>query len=130
MTSPEPFDYLHDAVVVELRCYCDAAHVRHIAIRVACDDDAGYSNWNGQQILVELQDVVEANYQMVGSMADPETIDHWDIEAAGTEAAAFNHQPTSQTLSAFSPRHQCNITFHSGSNLTAVCQQIVATVVT
>jgi hypothetical protein len=120
---------LHDATVLELRFYCDATHVRHIAIRVACDDDAGYAAWNGQQVLVELQDVGEANYQMVGSMADPETIDHWEIEAAGPEAAPFNQQPTSQTLRALSPRYQCNITFHSGSKLTGMCAQIVATVV-
>lgn len=69
LTSTEPLDYLHAAVVLSLAWEPLREDGRVLRLDAQCDADAGHPDWNGRKVSVRLLDVVLANHFVFGAVA-------------------------------------------------------------
>lgn len=59
-------DYLHDAELVHLSFFVDDDGLKRLILRVICDADCGYEEWNACTIEVAFIDILLARGQLLG----------------------------------------------------------------
>jgi hypothetical protein len=117
-------EYLHDCVLLEMK-YDAVSEDRKLSLLLKAPDDLGYAPWDGQQLSVTADDVYFLQSVMWGHVAGAETLDAWNEGISdATQQDLDRHTATGLKV----PALKYTITFHSGSYLELVCEDIAVDV--
>jgi hypothetical protein len=119
------WDWLHDAVVREF-LFQTHDDERVLKIFLNCPKDCGYAPWQGKKLVLSFHDISAMN-QMVWGVRGKETIDSIQTQ----NSASFREKTiVARRTGEGSKNFEVKITFHSGSLLEILCEDLKADVVT
>ncbi len=121
LTDVQNLAYLHDAKCIAITWDCSDSSRRILRILVVADVEAGFSLWEGKELIITLSDVLATRFTGWGFQTGQETID------ACRESISDSLEQECQLLLAsgiFVPPFKFSISFHSGSCLEVVCSEI------
>ena len=120
-TPLELVDYLHDAAVNEIRLEFDEDGTRRFRLRMQCDSDCGYHEWNGRKIEVCFLDPVVILADLFGHMTNADSFDSWRQAQPPRMSGQIGRL---REAGLGIPRHVVELVFHSGSVIEVACNAI------
>jgi hypothetical protein len=121
LTDFQKLDYLHDAKCLEIAWDCTSPSGRILRLLAVADSEAGFSLWEGKELIITLSDVVATRFMSWGFQTGQETIDAW------RQGVSDSLERECQSLRASGisvPSLRFSISFHSGSCLEVVCSEV------
>jgi hypothetical protein len=114
--------YLHDAMLLGVKYDASKKDRRSVALDVLCHAEAGYKDWAGKHIHIQLVDVLLFDHFVFGCVTSDEKIDSWQTHlSVRMDAEARRIEKSGMSCSG----HRFTITFHTGSYMEGICRSII-----
>ena len=120
-TTLENVLYLHDATISEFALFTGENGDRGLRMRLRCDTDCGYDEWNGKTIQVLFVDPLIVNGELFGHMANVDSFNSWG-KAKSTRIIEQIERMKDVGIPA--PLHLVELVFHSGSVFEVACDEV------
>lgn len=117
---------LHDAAVHEIVIIISDSGDRLLRIRMRCDPDCGYDEWNDKLLDVVFHDPVVVIGELFGHMANPESFDCWNNGASESMGARID---TLRQAGMDMPQQVAELVLHSGSTIEVAFREVEFVVV-
>jgi hypothetical protein len=121
LTDTSLLAYLHDSVVLSVSYQAEDRSCRSMAITVICDPEAGYPEWDGKRLSIQLNDVITANHYIFGAVIGDEQINAWGTKLSASMEAEVQRIETAGISCAGT---RFSVTFHTGSHLEGICRRL------
>ena len=122
LTNTALLEYLHDAVALGINYRADNEDCRKIVFTIVCNPEAGYPEWDGKRLSVQLDDVVVANHYVFGAVTGEEQINAWNTKlSASMEAEVQRIEAAGISCAGV----RFSVTFHTGSHIEGICRRLL-----
>jgi hypothetical protein len=119
-TTLKELEWIHDCVLTSLLYDISNDAGRSLKLTMRCPEDLGYAPWNGKTLVLTAIDVAIGSF-FVCSVEGPETI---DAVRAGISSTVRESTTAARRMGARFPNLEFSVSFHSGSELEIICQEI------
>ena len=121
LTTFEELGWLHDGTLLQLAYLAPEWAPRSIELTIECPPDLGYPPWDGKRIVLAAVDVAVSEH-LAFSIVNPESIDRI---RPGVSAPFRARLDGAIKIGMRIPDLAFTISFHSGSTLQVMCEQLV-----
>ena len=120
-TTLKELGWLHDSVVLNVIYDASQDAGRLLKLVICCHPDCGYEPWEGKNLVITAVNVAVIKYVVWGWVTAPETID--SIQPGVSKAVEESTMRAKRAGARF-PNLELTISFHSGSQLEIICQDL------